>query len=85
MPAGSDAWILSLGPLVAPAGSTLLLQVSYRAAFGTRQGLWRSSPYPSTAAPGQQVVTLSTELEMNAARTVLPCLDEPRYKVSKGP
>lgn len=85
MPAGSEAWIMSLGPLVAPAGSTLLLQVTYRAGFGARQGLWRSSPYPSAAAPGQQAVALSTELEMNAARTLLPCLDEPRYKVSKGP
>jgi hypothetical protein len=79
--AGSESWLLSLGPYSAPAGSTLVLQLSYRASFGQRQGLWRSAAYPSTARPGQQVVALSTALEPSAARMVLPCLDEPRYKV----
>lgn len=79
---GSDAWLISLGPLLAPAGSTLLLQLSYTAHFGThKQGLWRSAPYPAPGAPGSEVVALASEFEMSAARTVLPCLDEPQYKV----
>lgn len=78
---GSESWLLSQGPYTAPAGSTLVLQLTYTASFGEREGLWRSAAYPSTARPGQQVVALSTALETSAARMVLPCLDEPRYKV----
>lgn len=89
--------MISLGPYVAPAGSTLVLQATYAAAFGAvgKQGLWRSAAYPSAASTSttasaagslsvRPVVALSTEFEMNAARTVLPCLDQPGYKVSVG-
>jgi hypothetical protein len=82
--AGSDAWLLSLGPLVAPAGATLLLATRYTAAVQQRQGLWRSSPYVShrqAAGQQRQVVLLSTEFEMNTARMVLPCMDLPGLKV----
>jgi hypothetical protein len=82
--AGSESWLLSLGPHTAPAGSTLVLQVTYTASFGQREGLWRSAAYTSKARPGQQVVALSSALETSAARMVLPCLDEPRYKVRAG-
>lgn len=83
LPTGSDAWLISLGPLVAPAGSTLLLQLSYTAQFGAhKQGLWRSAPYPAQGAPpGSEIVALASEFETSAARAVLPCLDEPQYKV----
>jgi hypothetical protein len=71
-----------LGPYAAPAGSTLLLHINYTAAFGrNKQGLWRSAAYPAPGALGQEVVALVSEFEMNAARTVLPCLDEPQHKV----
>lgn len=88
--AADTKWLLSLGPLMAPAGSTLLLSAFYSAAVSKGgQGLWRSSSFPaaSSSSSGQQQqqqqhhVVLSTEFEMNAARSVLPCMDEPGLKV----
>jgi hypothetical protein len=83
--AGSDAFILSLGPYLAPAGSNLSLQFNYTASFGGKPpvGLLRSAAYPSAAGRGQEVVALATQFETSFARTVLPCLDEPKYKVRR--
>lgn len=82
--AGSEAWIMSLGPYLAPAGSTLQLSFTYTAHFGSWPvGLWRSAAFPSPARQGQQAVALATQFETVFARTVLPCLDEPSYKVCR--
>jgi hypothetical protein len=44
---------VSLGPLVAPAGSTLLLSATYTAAFNAGMGLWRSSSFtPRSGSSG---------------------------------
>lgn len=84
--------MLSLGRLTAPAGSTLQLTTHYTARFHHRQGIWRSAPFePSQVAASrnstqqqqqQQVVLLNNEFETNGARLVMPCMDEPKYKVS---
>lgn len=83
--AGSDAFILSLGPYLAPAGSNLSLQFNYTASFGGKPpiGFLRSAAYPSAAGRGKEVVALATQFETIFARTVLPCLDEPKYKVRR--
>lgn len=78
------AWLLSLGPLVSPAGSTLLLVTQYVATLGpSRSGLWRTT-FETGGAAQPPAALLSSELEMASARTVLPCVDEPRYKVRCG-
>jgi hypothetical protein len=89
--AGGDAWLLSLGALTAPAGSTLLLTTHYTARFHHRQGIWRSAPFaPSQATASldttqqqqQQVVLLNSAFETNGARLAMPCMDDPKFKVS---
>lgn len=89
--AGAAAWssnlLLSLGPLVAPAGSTLLLITLYTALFQPHTGVTRSAPFTPThgeASGGEQqpAVLISTALEPVGARRVFPCMDEPQYKAS---
>lgn len=82
--AASDSWLMSLGSLTAPGGSTLLISTAYTAHFNSSgTGLWRSSTFNTSAADGtvQQQVLVSSQLETKGARRVFPCMDEPKYKV----
>lgn len=68
---------MSLGDLVAPAGSTLLLTTRYTAHFHQQTGMTRSAP----VAAGSNQLLLTTQFQKTGARQLLPCLDEPRFKV----
>lgn len=81
---------MSLGNLTAPAGSTLRIETQHTAQFGLQQGVWRSTPlqqHATDTAPGgsatQQQVIINTQFEAIGARTVFPCMDEPKYKVGR--
>jgi hypothetical protein len=86
----SSTVVLDLGLMLLDPGTVAELHFNYLLPVGGPQqqlGLWRSQPFalppPAGAAAGpasDREVLLSTQLQKEGARQLMPCFDEPHFR-----